>query len=350
MKHFSFRTIKDTDKSSSLLKLLISGSTAILLVFVAAFLLTKNTQTALKAFFVLPFSSGMAIFSMIELAAPLAICSLGVLVSFRAGHFSLGGEGQAYAGSFTAAAFALLVPGASGFLPVIIALFLGALAGSLVAAIPALGRRFAGTEVLLSSLLVSQGFIYLIDWAISGPLRDTTRNLIALPPVPDSMLLPRLAPPSTLSPSSFLALFLCLLGSFYFNRTKTGAMHDLYGRNSNFAALQGYNVKAFSWLPIICTGALHGLAGGLMTLGLRGTAIRGMSGGIGWSAIGVSLIASSRPSALFPASLLFAWLDAGARQAAILAELAPDSGTAIKAIVILVIGIKPVIKKFRKKK
>ncbi len=349
MKKISFRSIKDTGPSASALRLVLSGSASAVLVALAALLLSKQPGTAMKAFFITPFASATAFLSMLELAAPLALCALGVVISFRAGHFSLGGEGQAYAGSFAAALFALFMPGASGFFAVVMAFALGALAGALVAAIPAAGSRFAGTEVLLSSLLVSQGFIYLIDWAISGPLRDSSRNLIAMPPVPEAMLLPRLAPPSTLSPAPFLALAMCFLASFYFERTRTGSAHDLYGRNSRFAKLQGYNTRLFSWLPIVASGAFHGLAGAVMVLGLRGSAIRGMSGGIGWSAIGVSLIASSKPSALFAAAFLFAWLDAGARQASILAELPADSGMAIKAMVILVIGIRPALMKLKRR-
>ena len=36
--------------------------------------------------------------SILEAAAPLAVCALGALMAFRAGHFTLGGEGQLCAG------------------------------------------------------------------------------------------------------------------------------------------------------------------------------------------------------------------------------------------------------------
>jgi len=132
-----------------------------------------------------------------------------------------------------------------------------------------------------------------------------------------------------------------MAAAWYFDRTRSGAAHDLYGRNPRFAELQGFDVKRLAWAPIVVAGILHGMAGASMVLGARGTAIRGMSGGIGWSAIGAALVAGSRPSAVPLAAILFAWLDSGARQSAVLSDLPPDAGQAIKAIVILVVSARP---------
>ncbi len=346
----SLRTVKDAGATGSLARLSVALATAVSLAALAAVSLSARPASALRAFFVMPFASQAAFLSMLEAAAPLALCALGVLVAFRAGHFSLGGEGQAYAGSFAAAALGGLVAQGSGPAAIAAAMLAGALAGAAVAALPAAGSRFSGSDVLLSSLLVSQGFIYVIDWAIAGPLRDPAGNLIAMRPIPESMLLPRLAPPSTLTAAPVIVLALCLAASFYFDRSRSGAAHDLYGRNRCFAALQGYDVRLLAWAPVVIAGALHGMAGAAVALGARGTALRGMSGGIGWSAIGVALIAASRPSALPLAALLFAWLDAGARQASVLAELPPDSGMAVKALVILVVGMRPALKELGRRR
>lgn len=316
-------------------------ATAVVLAAMAAAVLSGDPAMALKAFFIAPFLNASSFLSMLELSAPLALCALGVIVTFRAGHYSLGGEGQAYAGSFAAAA-----AGYAGFLgagsaATIVAIIAGAAAGAAVAALPAAGKRFAGADVLLTSILVSQGAIFVVDWAIGGPLRDQTGNLIAMPALQRGILLTRLAPPSTLTIAPFVVIVLCLIAAFYFDRTRSGAAHDLYGRNPRFAALQGYDVQRLAWLPVIVAGMLHGLAGAFMVLGAKGTALRGMSGGIGWSAIGVALVAGSRPAAVPVAAMLFAWLDSGARQAAVLSDLPPDAGLAIKALVILVVSARP---------
>lgn len=338
---FVYRTVKDAGGSGALPRMSAAFAAAVVLAAVAAALLSGHPAVALRAFFIAPFLGSSSFLSMLELSAPLALCALGVIVTFRAGHYSLGGEGQAYAGSFAAAAV-----GYAGFLgagpsATVAAIIAGALGGAAVASLPAAGKRFAGADVLLTSILVSQGAIFVIDWAIGGPLRDQGGNLIAMPALQRGVLLPRLAPPSTLTLAPFAALALCLLAAFYFDRTRSGAAHDLYGRNPRFARLQGYDVQRLAWLPVIMAGMLHGLAGAFMVLGSRGTALRGMSGGIGWSAIGVALVAGSRPAAVPLAALLFAWLDSGARQAAVLSDLPPDAGLAIKALVILIVSARP---------
>jgi len=337
----SLRTIKDFGGKGAVPRMAAALATATVLAAAAAAALSSEPTVALRAFFFAPFVTSSSFLSMLELSAPLALCALGVIVTFRAGHYSLGGEGQAYAGSFAAAAVGYLGFLGDGNSATIAALVAGALAGGLVAALPAAGKRFAGDDVLLTSILISQGAIFLIDWAIGGPLRDQTGNLIAMPPLSRGILLARLAPPSTLTVAPFVAIALCVVAAFYFDRTRSGAAHDLYGKNPRFAVLQGIDAKRLSWAPILAAGILHGLAGAFMVLGAKGTALRGMSGGIGWSAIGAALVAGSRPSAVPFAALLFAWLDSGARQAGVLSDLPPDAGLAIKALVILVVSARP---------
>lgn len=345
-----FDTIHDSGGTRAAVKIAVALTSAALLAAMAAVFLSDEPAAALRAFFVAPFGSRGAFLSTIELAAPLAVCALGVIVSFRAGHYSLGGEGQAYAGSFAAALTAPVLYDVLGPAAAPMAIVVGAMAGAIVATPPAMGRRFAGADVLLTSILVSQGVIFTVDWAIGGPFRDVSSNLVAMEALPRGALLPRLAPPSTLTAASIVALAACLAAAFYFDRTRSGAAHDLYGRNQRFAELQGFDVARLSWAPIIVAGMLHGAAGAMMALGAKGTAIRGMSGGIGWSAIGAALVAGSRPQALPFAAILFAWLDAGSRQASILSDLPPDAGQAIKAIVILAVSARPAIAALRRRR
>lgn len=326
-------------------RLALSLGLASLLVGLFAAIASSDAAATLRAFYLSPFRSSVMVSAMAEAAAYLAVAALGVLVAYRSGHFSLGGEGQVYAGAVAAAfAGALASPGLGGLF---IALAFGALAGAAVGAPSALGRRFAGADVLLTSFLVSQASILAADWLIAGPWRDPANNLVAMRAVPRASLLPRLAPPGPLTPAPLVAAALCAIAWFYFSKTRQGKALSLYGKNRTFAGLMGYPVKAFSWLPILAGGALHGLAGAFMALGSNGTAVRGISGGVGWSAIGVCLIAGNEPAALPFAALLFAWLDAGARQAAIISDLPPDAATVIKALVIMAATARPLLTRLR---
>lgn len=331
--------VKDAGGSTPLARLVAGGAVALLLSALATLVLSARPLVAFTAFFTGPFVSAATFLSMIEQSAPLALAALGVAVAFRAGHYNLGGEGQLYAGALATAIAGLSFP--AGAVGTIAALFAGMAGGMVVALPPTFAKRRYGADVLLVSILVSNGAIYIIDWAIGGPLRYGAGNLVAMSPLPAATLLPRLFPPSTMTPAPAVAASLCLAGWLYFERTRTGAMHDMAGRNPRFTVLHDWQVPALSWLPLTVSGAMHGLAGAMLVLGQRGTAIRGMSGGLGWSAIGVSLVAGSSPAAIPFAALLFAWLDAGSRQAAILADMPSDAALAIKALVILAISARP---------
>jgi len=341
-------------------RLLIAAGLTLSLSFVFILLYSAEPQRALRAFFLNPFTSRNTFLTMLELAAPLLLCALGSLVAFRAGHFNLGGEGQLYAGACLAALIGSNL-GWFGFDPLaggtfarvgypLICMLAGIAGGSLVALLPALGRRWAGAEVLLTSFLVSQAALLLVDSLIGGALRDTSNNLVAMLPVAAAARLQRLARPSALTLAPVIAFVFCLLLWFIMERTKSGHMLTLYGKNRQFARLMAYPVRALALYPMLVAGALHGLAGALMVLGINGTAIRGMSGGLGWSAIGVALIASNKPAVLPLAALLFAWLDAGARQASVLSDIPADISMVIKAVVIIGITAKPVLQTWRIKR
>ncbi len=99
------------------------------------------------------------------------------------------------------------------------------------------------------------------------------------------------------------------------NRTHAGYEMRMCGLNREFARYGGINIRTYLVLPMVLSGALHGLAGAFSVLGTHGAAIKGFSGGMGWNGIAVALIARNNPLAVVPAALLFAWLDAGARAA-----------------------------------
>ncbi|HAP44311.1 MAG: hypothetical protein A2087_08535 [Spirochaetes bacterium GWD1_61_31] len=347
---------------SLLQRLGIALGLTLTLAFIFILVWSRQPAQALRAFFLSPFLNRNVFLSMLEQAAPLLLCSLGALVAFRAGHFSLGGEGQLYAGACLAA---LVGGGLARWLPAAATastgvwltlaaqgavLLAGMAGGLLVAAPPALGSRLAGADVLLTSFLVSQAAILVVDSLIGGALRDTANNLVAMPTIADLARLPRLARPSALTSAPFIALAACLWLWFFMERSRGGRKLSLYGKNRAFAGLMGYPVRRLAWSPMLAAGALHGLAGASLVQGVNGTAIRGMSGGLGWSAIGVALIASNRPALVPAAALLFAWLDSGARQASVLADIPVELSLIVKATVIMGITLRPLWRSLRAKR
>ena len=83
------------------------------------------------------------------------------------------------------------------------------------------------------------------------------------------------------------------------------------------------------------SGSLSALAGFFAVAGSYGRCHAGFSGGLGWSAIAVALIARNRPLALIPAALVYGWLKSGSDSALLAAGLNLETTSFIQAAVLL---------------
>ena len=192
---------------------------------------------------------------------------------------------------------------------------------------------------MFMSFFFAQAASIGVDWAIGGPLRDASSNLLAMPSLAASVHLPLLASPSPLSLAFPISLVLAAGLVFFTKGTRAGSEIRLLGKNPDFARSIGLSPRLAAWAMGI-SGALAGIAGSFLVLGQAGRAIVGMTGGVGWNGLAVALIAGSDGLGAIPAALFFAWLDSGARQASILADLSPDASSVLKAAALFLITAK----------
>jgi simple sugar transport system permease protein len=61
----------------------------------------------------------------------------------------------------------------------------------------------------------------------------------------------------------------------------------------------------------------------------------GFSGGLGWNAIAVALIAKNHPLALIPSALVYGWLKSGSDAAMITTGLGVETSSLIQAVALL---------------
>lgn len=318
-------------------------------------LLSSSPLASLKAFFLQPFGTRFAFGNMINSATGLMFTGLGITLCFRAGIFNLGGEGQTYAGAFTAAWVGIrlraILPGsgatgmigsnataagvAGGWLLLIVAA--GLLAGALLAAVSVLLNRLAGIDELLSTFLVANAVIPIMDHAVTGPFRDTESYLLTTPRIPAACRLPEILPPSHLNISLIVAVVLAVLAGVYLYRSGWGYEHRMFGLNREFAKFGGIRLGVYASVPLIVGGALCGAAGAFVVVGTSHACVQGMTAGMGWNGIAVALIARTNPFAVIPAALIFAYLEAGADAAMLHADFSFEAGAFIQAIIFLLI-------------
>ena len=296
-------------------------------------LLSREPLSAIYSFFIGPFTNGYALGNMLNTAIPLVFTGLGISLAFKSSVYNLGGEGQVYAGGLAATAVCLALPASNGYLGGLLALAASVVVSGILGGLSGFFRMRWNADEMISSFLISAAVILVVDYCITGPLADPSNNLLSTYTIAPQYQLLRIFPPSKLNGSAFIALAAAGMGWLFLNKSQAGYEMRMCGLNREFARYGGINVSTYLVLPMILSGGLHGLAGGLSILGTYGASIKGFSSGLGWNGIAVSLIARNNPLGVLPAALLFAYLDAGARAATLGSDITYEIVAVIQSVI-----------------
>ena len=312
----------------------------IIFAFLFLLLFSHDKSESIYYFFIGPFLNSLSIGNILNSFALLTFSGLAITVAFKADVFNLGGEGQIYTGAIAATAVLVYFPqmnGVSGFL---IASIAAAIAGGVLAGISGFLKNRWKVDELISSFLLSNAVIHIIDYLITGPMRDKNSYLLTTKVIDEKFHLLQLIQPSNLNSSIFGALIAVLLISFLIFYTKQGYELRICGMNREFAHYGGLNTAFYITAPLVISGALLGLAGSSAVLGVHHATIKGFYSGIGWNGIAVALIAGTNPLAVIPSAFIFAYLNQAADTAMLKADFPFELGGFIQAIVFLLISSK----------
>ncbi|TNC07295.1 ABC transporter permease [Methylobacterium terricola] len=274
-------------------------------------------------------------------ATPYVLTAVGVALCFRAKVINIGGEGQIALGGLAAAWVALSVPlPAAALVPV--CLVAGAAAGAFWAGAAALIRLWRGVHEVLCTLLMNFIALLLVAEALKGDLGETGAGFPQTPLLPAASWLPRLTGAMHLGIG--LAALAALLGWIYLQRTTFGFRLKLVGASRAAALYAGVSPARTLISVMLISGGLAGLAGSIEVLGVHRRLIEGFSNGLGFTAIGIALLAGANPLAALPAGLLFGLLEAGAlamqRQVGVPSSLVPIIQGLTMVFVLCALGLR----------
>jgi simple sugar transport system permease protein len=306
---------------------------------VAAFVFSDAPLRTIAALVTGPLRTAYAFGNMLSGATPLIFGGLGVCLAMRAGSFNLGGEGQLYGGA-VAALLAGLAAAPLGVWGIVPALLAAALSGGLVAAVSGFCQWRFRADTLITSFLISSALVFLCDYLVTGPLQDKTSALQTTVPLPSSLWLSRLLPPSSLSTAFLCAIAVVCIVSVFFYRSLAGYEIKMYGLNPVFAQYGGIKSGKVMLLSLFLSGALYGLAGGFALIGNYHQVIKGFSGGMGWNGVGAALLAGFNPVAVVPAAVFFSWISAGVRAAMQTSDVTPELAQVIQGLVFIIASSK----------
>lgn len=232
--------------------------------------------------------------SVLAFWIPLLLCSLGLLVTFQAGLWNIGIEGQLILGSIAASWVALRVHGPN-YVLIPLELLAAMVGGALWAALSGILKTRGGVHEIFGGLALNNLAIILTNYLISGPWQPPEGGSFrGTEPFQEAALLPRLLS-SRFSPLSLgLTILAFLLVALALRNTYWGLRLKALGRNARSAFLLGVDSNREAVLAMMFCGALAGLGGAVRVLSWFDSLRQSISGGIGYLALLVVMLAAYR--------------------------------------------------------
>jgi len=245
---------------------------------------------------------------------------IGFVIANRANLVNVGGEGQIAVGGIAATAVALYghVDGLPAGLAFILPLLAAVLAGMLWGSIAGILKIKAGTNEVISTLLLSFIAVWLLYWCVQSPqlLRKPMTSSATLPEsleVPEASKLPLLTGDFSfpLHIGLPITVVIAIIAGIVLAKTLFGLQLRAVGFNPVAASRAGISYARMVMISLATAGALGGLAGGFMLLGEQYVLKDGFSSGYGFDGLVAGLLARGSVVGVIAAALLFGFLRSG---------------------------------------
>lgn len=275
------------------------------LLFTTLFLFGAEPLEAFLAMYQGAFGDQSKILSVVAFWIPLLLSATGLLVTFTAGLWNIGIEGQIIMGSIAASWVALSLE-APSFVMLTLEILAAMAGGALWAGISAVLKTRGKVHEIFSGLALNSLAIIFTNYLISGPWQPPEGGTFrGTAPFKPAALMPLFAN-SRFSPLSLLlaiiafALIVVMLrGTFW------GLKLKAIGKNLRSAFLLGVSSEREMILAMMLCGALAGLGGAVRVLSWFDSLRQSISGGIGFMALLVVMLANYRMFLVPPIALFF---------------------------------------------
>lgn len=279
----------------------------------------------------------------LEKATPLIFSGLAVAFAFKAGLFNIGAQGQLLFGALVSAYLGFAIQGLPPYIHIPLALFGGAAAGALYAAIPGALKTYTGAHEVITTIMLNYIAINITDYFADGPLKDTSPgNIVArTPAIMESAKIPAIEN----IPIGFLLALLIAVGVWWLLwRTTIGFEIRTVGLNPSAAKYSGMRVAFTVILTMVLSGFLAGMGGAVETQGVVGRYQPGFNAGLGFDGITIALLGKTHPLGVIPAALLVGAMKAGASQMQFSAHVAKEITDVIQALMLFFVAADMIVR------
>jgi len=266
-------------------------------------------------------------------AVPLVLTGLSASIAFASGPVNLGQPGQLIMGALGATLVGLFVRWPAGFL-VPLCILASLLGGALWSGFAALLKRAFAMDEFIVTLMLNFIADYFALWVITYPLFDTSASSPMTRPISMAAWLPDVGGANASVLFMVLAAAICWL---IMSWGRSGYEWRMTGQNSLFARIGGCRVDANYVRVMLVTGALAGLAGGLMIMGGPHRFVKGLGANYAWDGIMIAVVANNSISGTFLYGLLFSTLQQGAIGMELVTAVPSEFIDVLQAIIVLVV-------------
>ncbi len=281
-------------------------------------------------------------------ATPLLLTGLSFAIAFRVRIINTGAEGQVYIGAMAAALVGAYVNFLPGITHVAVAVLVGMIAGGLVGLfIGFLKIKFGASEVIVG-IMLNEILILITAWLSTGPLMTPGSATAQTNPILETARLGRLVPRSQLTWALVLAVIIAVYLEWMIRKTTLGYEIQVIGSNLKAAKTAGINVPKIYLLTIFISGAIAGLGGAALSLGIHYRFIEGISTGFGFAGIPVAALAMYSPAGVVVSSFLFGALRAGAMTLNRTTSIPIEFVSVVQALVVVFVAAPMLIASIKK--
>jgi ABC-type uncharacterized transport system permease subunit len=270
--------------------------------------------------------------------APLLLTTSGVLITFAAGLWNIGIEGQIMVGAiFTTGALRILLNSTvpTGWI-LLIGFLAGMVGGAFWAVLAGVLKTFGGVNEIFGGLglnFVATAFaLYLIigPWKRPG-IASTSGTLM----FPDNLWLPTLPKLQFSIWALGLGVLVVIIVYFILRGTHLGLRLKAIGKNSKAAFLMGVPTWQYSVLAFLLCGVFAGLAGAIQVTSVYHRLTPGISSGYGFLGLMVAMLINYQATWAAPVALFFAALNIGGIQLPIVLKLDSSLSGVLQGILVL---------------
>ncbi len=289
-----------------------------------------STYAALFSFSLLGWSP---LATTLRNAVPLILTGLSASVAFASGPVNLGQPGQLLMGALfaTLGGLSLDLPPLV-MIPVL--LLLAMLGGAFWSGLAALARHWFNMDEFITTLMLNMIADYFTYWAISYPLYDAEAFSPMTPQIHRAGWLPEFG-----DFNSNVLVMLAAFGAlwFLFNRLTAGYEWRLTGQNGLFARLGGVNIERNYLAVMLVTGALAGLAGGLVVMAGPHRFLKGLGANYAWDGVMIAVVANNGLVGTLLYGLFFSSLQTGALGMEWITAVPGEFIQVLQAVIVLVV-------------